>query len=113
MAKNFRDWDINDIIAYCKENKEVEWLKATAAKQVPCKVYPRKKVQKVDGAGAPMFNAKGKPVMVSVADKDAKATTEMRPITFVQLKSEFAEKFGFKTEKAAKKPTMYDIIAAL
>ncbi|MBR4419753.1 MAG: hypothetical protein IKT32_02625 [Clostridia bacterium] len=113
MAKAFKDWDIQDIIAYCKANKEIDWLKATASKQVPTKVYPRKKVQKLNADGTPAINAKGKPVMVSVADKDAKPVIEMRPITFVQIKSEFAEKFGFKAEAKAAKPTMYDIIAAL
>lgn len=113
MAKAFKDWDINDIIQYCKENKQVDWLKETAAKKVPCSIYPRKKIQKVDATGAPVFNSKGKPVMVSVADKDAKPTVELRPITFVQIKTEFAEKFGFKAEAKAKKATMYDIIAAL
>lgn len=113
MAKAFKDWDINDIIAYCKANKEVEWLKETAARKVPTKVYPRKKVQKLNADGTPAINKKGKPVMVSVADKDAKPTTELRPITFVQIKSEFATKFGFNAPKKDKEPTMYDIIAAL
>lgn len=112
MAKNFKDWDINDIIQYCKANGAVDWLKATAAKNVPCTIYPRKKIQKVID-GVPQYNAKGKPVMVSIADKSAKPVIETRPITFVQLKSEFAEKFGFKTEAKEKKPTMYDIIANL
>lgn len=112
MAKAFKNWDINDIIDYCKANKQTEWLKATASKKVACKSYPRKKIQKVEN-GVPVFNEKGKPVMVSVADKSAKPTMVMRPITFVQIKSEFAEKFGFKAEKKEKPATMYDIIDAL
>ena len=112
MAKAFKDWEIDDIIAYCQEHKEVEWLKATGAKMVECKIYPRVKVQKVVN-GEPQFNAKGKPIMVSVADKDAKPTTELRPITFVQLKSEFAAKFGFGGAKKDKEPTMWENIANL
>lgn len=113
MAKAFKDWDINDIIDYCKANKQIDWLKETAAKQVPTKVYPRKRVVKLNADGTPVVNKKGKPVMVSVADKDAKPAIEVRPITFVQIKSEFAEKFGFKAAKKETAPTMYDIIAAL
>ena len=111
MAKAFKDWEIDDIIAYCKEHNEVDWLKATAAKMVEVKAYPRVKVQKVVN-GQPQYNKKGKPVMVSVADKTAQPTITKARITFVQIKKEFADKFGFATE-SKKAATMYDKIAAL
>jgi hypothetical protein len=104
-AKGFLDWELADIIEYCKKNKEIEWLKETAKKQVPTKVYPRKKVEKVD--------AEGNVTVVSVADKSQKPKVEMRRISFVQLKTEFLEKFNLMPEKKAKQPNMYDIIDAL
>lgn len=95
-TKEFKYWNIDDIIAYCKEHDAVEWLKETASKKVPCEVYPRKRVQKAIN-GVLQYNKKGKPIMVAVADKDAKPVKEMRKITFVQIKTEFGEKFGFIT----------------
>lgn len=99
--KSYLDWDIDDIIAWCQENNEVAWLKATAAKKTEYKIYPRKKVT----------NAAGK--VVSVADKSQEPTIEERPISFVQIKTEFLEHFNLVPEKKAKQPTMYDKIANL
>lgn len=104
MSKlNFKDMNIQDIISWCQENGEVEWLKAEAAKKVKCEVYPR--IKKV--------NENGK--TVSVADKSQKPKTEMRPISFIQIKTDFVEKFmpEIAPKKQAKAPTMYDLIAKL
>lgn len=104
MSKlNFKDMTINDIIEWCQENNQVEWLKKEAAKKVKCEVYPRIKA----------VNEKGK--TVSVADKSQKPTTEMRPISFIQIKTDFVDKFmpELAPKKKAKEPNMYDLIANL
>ena len=112
---SYKDMAIEDIIAWCKENNEVEWLKETVAKKVPCKVHPRVKVAKLDANGNPVLNKKGKPMMKSVSNKDAKPVVEMRPISFIQIKIAFVEKFmpSLKPVKKPKKASMYDVISAL
>lgn len=87
---------IDDIIAYCQEHNEVAWLKEIAAKKVEYKIYPR---IKVDGK--------------SVADKTQEPKIEMRPVSFVQIKTAFLEKFGLKEPAKPKAPTMFDKINAL
>ena len=104
-VKGYLEWDINAIIAYCQERNETAWLKATAAKMVECKVYPRKKETKVMPDGTIKT--------VSVADKSQKPKIEYRPISFVQIKTEFLEKFGLTPVKKPKAPTMYDRIKNL
>lgn len=93
---DIKNLTIEDVIAYCQEHNEVAWLKETAAKKVPYKIYPRTKIN-------------GK----SVADKSQEPKIEMRPISFVQIKTEFLEKFALTAPKKPKEPTMYDKIAAL
>lgn len=87
---------IEDIITYCQEHGEVKWLKEIAATKVEYKVYPR---VKVDGKWT--------------TDKTAAPTIEKRPISFIQIKTAFLEKFGLKEPAKPKKPSMYDIIANL
>jgi hypothetical protein len=96
MAENYKEWKIEDIIKWCVENNQVEWLKATAAKKVEYKIYPR---TKVDGK--------------SIADKTQEPKIETRPISFIQLKAEWMEAFGLGEPKKPKKPTMYELIAEL
>lgn len=100
---SFKDMTIQDIIDWCQENGQVEWLKKEATKKVKCEIYPRKKA----------MNDKGK--MVSVADKSQKPKTELRPISFIQIKTDFVEEFmpELAPKKKAKAPTMYDLIAKL
>lgn len=95
---DFKKMKIEDIIAWCVANKQVDWLKAEAAKTVPCKVYP--KVEK---------NGK------MVADKTAEPTIEQRPITFIQIKTDFVNLFmpEIAPKKKESKLTMYDKIKAL
>lgn len=95
---DFKTMTINDIISWCQANNQVAWLKAEAAKMVPCKVYPKVEVN-------------GK----KVTDKNAEPTIEMRPITFIQIKMDFVNKFmpEIAPAKKALKPSMYDLIAAL
>lgn len=99
MAKEYiyRDLKIEDIIEWCVEHKEVKWLKEKAKEQQEFEVYP--KVEK-DGK--------------MVADKTQQPTKEMRPISFVQLKKDFAEKFMPEIAPSKKKKkTMFDLIAEL
>lgn len=91
-----KDLKIEHIIKYCQEHGEVAWLKEIAAKKVEYKVYPR---VKVDGK--------------YTVDKSQEPKIEMRPISFIQIKTAFLEKFGLKEPAKAKEPTMYDLIAAL
>lgn len=95
---DFKKMDINDIINWCVANNQVAWLKAKMSEKHPCKVYP--KVEK-DGK--------------KVVDKTATPKEEMRPITFIQVKTDFVNKFmpEIAPKKKEKKPTMYELVAAL
>ena len=98
--KNYKDWQLEDIIAWCKENNQVAWLKATAAKKVEHKIYPK----------VPSVSKNGKNSWKQ--DKTQPYTIELKPISFVELKKEFIATFIDPTPKE-KKPSMYEIIAAL
>lgn len=95
---NYKDMTIDDIIGWCQEHGEVDWLKRKANEKKACKVYPRKKV---DGK--------------SVADKTAEPKIENRPISFIQLKIDFVDKFmpEIAPEKKSKEPTFHDRIKGL
>lgn len=95
---DYTTMNIDDIIKYCQEQgpEAVAWLKEIAEKKVEYKIYPR---IKVDGK--------------SVADKSQEPKIEMRPISFVQLKTAFCEKFGLGMPKQPAQPTMFDKIKAL
>ena len=112
--KGIMDWEFNEIYAYCKERGELKWLKATGAKMVNVEVYPRKKIVKIDKTtGEPARNEKGEILYTSVADKSQPPKIERRRISFVQLKTEFLEKFNLMPEKKKKARTMYDILDAI
>ena len=105
---DFKKIDLPFIIDWCKENKQVAWLKAKAKEEVEVKVYPRKKVTKV--------REDGTTYVASVADKSKPYTVEKQKINFIQLKRAFCEEFMpeiIPTAKEEKKPTMWDIIAEL
>lgn len=95
---NYKTMTINDIIAWCKANNQIEWLKAEGAKMVDYKVYP--KVMK-DGK--------------KVVDKSATPTIEKRPISFIQIKNDFVNMFmpEIAPKNKESKPSMYDLIKAL
>ena len=103
MAKakeyDYKKLTIEDIIDYCKEHGEVAWLKETAAKKTMQKKYP--KVKGEDGKYH--------------ADKNATPVVEEKPITFIQIKIAFCEKFMPEIIPHAKekKTSMYDLIASL
>ena len=94
---DYKSMQITDIINWCVANNQTAWLKAKAAEKVPCKVYPKV-----------MVNGK------KVTDKTATPNTEMRPITFIQIKNDFVNKFMPElAPKKVAKPTMYELIAQL
>ena len=77
---NYYKMNLNDIIAWCKANNQVEWLKKEAAKTFKTK------------SGA------------------------VRNITFIEIKRDFCLAFMpeiVPVAKNEKKPSMYDVIAAL
>lgn len=115
VKMNYQSMNINDIIAWCQENNEVEWLKATMNTKVPYKQYPRKKVVKLDENGMVVVNEKGKVQFTSVADKSKTPTTVMRKPNFMHIKNAFVEKFMPELKPVAKpkKATMYDLIKNL
>lgn len=102
--KDFKDWKLDDIIAYCQANGKVDWLKTTANKKVTHSVYP--KVEHISKTG--------KRTMVS-DKKAAPISTVERTITFVELKSEFVATFFPESIKGKKenKPSFIDRINAL
>jgi len=95
---DYKTMKIDDIIDWCVANNQTAWLKAKAKEKVECKVYPRVKV-----------NGKW------TTDKTAAPKIEMRPITFIQIKNDFTAAFmpEIAPKKEAKKPSMFDRIAAL
>lgn len=116
MAKiTYKTLTIEMIISWCKQNNQIDWLKAVSNTEVPYKVYPRKKELKLDANGNPVLSKKGKPTYTSVADKSAKPTIEMRKPSFVQIKNAFVDTFmpELKPKAKEKAPTMYDLIDSL
>jgi len=95
---------IEDIISWCKANNQVAWLKAKAKETVIAERYTKR---------IKTINDKGKEVWV--ADKTSPKEKFKVPITYVQIKVAFCEKFmpEIMPKKAERKPNMYDIIGEL
>ena len=112
---NYKTMNINDIIDWCKEHDELEWLKKAAASKTVCEVYPKTKVAKKDEDGNVLYTKKGKVRYVSVADKSKKPTTKSVPITFVELKKAFCERYMPEIIPTAKekKESFHKLIAKL
>lgn len=104
---DFKHIDIDFIINWCKENNEVEWLKAKAAEKVKVKKYPKIKVTRVKEDGTHY--------KTQIADKSQPYEEVEEPITFIQLKRAFCAKFmpELVPEAEEKKPTMWEVIANL
>ena len=100
---DYKHLKIEDVIAWCKANNQVEWLKAEVNKKTKQKVYPKKEVVK----------ANGKTVMKS--DKTQPYTLVEKDITFVEIKKDFATMFMPEILPVAKeaKPSMKDLINSL
>lgn len=98
-VKNIKLIDMDYIIKYCKENKEVKWLKEISKKEVSYTRYPKVK------------DAEGK----LHVDKTQPPKTTTGRISFLQIRLAFCEKFmpELLPPKVEKKPSMYDIIDAL
>lgn len=96
--KHINDIDVDFVFDWCEQNGHNDWLKAELAKTTTQKTYPRKKI----------VNEAGK--KVSVADKSKEPTIVEKPITFIEVRTAFVEKFmpEFAPKKKEKKPTMYD-----
>ena len=96
--KHINDIDVDFVFDWCEANGANDWLKAELAKTTTQKTYPRKKVTNADGK------------KVSVADKSKEPTMIEKPITFIEVRTAFVEKFmpEFAPKKKEKKPTMYD-----
>lgn len=101
MDMKYKDWELPNIIAWCQEHNQVEWLKAEVARKVERKVYP--KVESVSKNGKKSWKQ----------DKTQEPKIEMVPISFVELKSNFLHHFNLVPAPAEKKPNMYDLIASL
>lgn len=115
MATNWKEIDLDFIIAYCKEHNEIEWLKATTKEEVIIEVYPRVRVIRYDENGNPVLKKNGKPAKVSVPDKTKPFTKKKVKKSFVQVKHEFCEKFmpDILPKRKAKKETFWEKIEAL
>ena len=87
---NFKTMSIDDIIAWCKANGQVEWLKAEAAKTFPIKFKDEDGNEYVD-------------------------ENKRRAISFVEIKYDFCRMFMKELVPVAKAkaPTMRDKINAL
>ena len=96
---DFKTMTIDDIILWCQQNDKVAWLKAKASEKTEYKVYPR---------------VKGEDGKYKV-DKTQAPTVKTRPISFIQIKLDFAHEFmpEILPEKKEKKETMFDKIMAL
>lgn len=100
---DYKTCSIEDIIDWCEENGEIDWLKKTASKEVNYEVYPR--VSYTDANGKKKWKA----------DKSQKPEIKKGKISFIQIKIAFYEKFFPEMIPTAKdkKPSMYDRIKAL
>lgn len=114
---NYQSMDINDIINWCKEHEQVEWLKETMKTKVPYKQYPRKKgdPRKDKETGAILTNKKGEILYTYVADKSQAPKIVYREPNFMHIKNAFVDKFMPEIKPVAKpkNPTMYDLINSL
>ena len=87
----YKNITFEDILAYCQENNEVEWLKKYAA--TPIAVLDEEKNPVLDEDGNP----------------------KTRPITFIDLKLAFVDKYmkEIAPKREPKKPSMFDRIKSL
>lgn len=97
MAKEITDFQhitIEDIIEWCKENNQVEWLKAESRKTVEQKIYPKGENGKVDKKQAPIGS-------------------KTVPIPYTTLKNNFIIKFFPSLKGDTKKKDFHAMIEEL
>lgn len=105
---DYKKINIDFIIDWCQENKQIAWLKAKAKETVDVKVYPRKSVVKT--------KADGTTYKTTEADKTKPYKIEKRKISFIQIKKDFCDEFMPEILPKAKeedKEDMYSRIAKL
>lgn len=102
---NYQKMTIDDIIGWCEENNQVEWLQRIAAKTT--------KVKRHTGRIKVYDEAKQK--YIYKADKTSPVVVKEQPISFMEIKTAFVDKFmpEIKPEKKEKYPTMFDRIKKL
>ena len=100
---DYKSMKIEDIIKWCQANNQTEWLKAKAQEMTDYKIHPKKEITTPEGKTK------------LVTDKKATPTIEKRPISFIQIKNAFVEKFmpEIAPVKKEKEPSMFDKIASL
>jgi hypothetical protein len=99
---NYLKIDFDYIKTWCVENNQVAWLKAVVNETTKAKRH----------TGKIQVEKKGK--MVWVVDKNSPTEEVEIPITFVEIKTKFIEKFMPEIMPVKKvKKTMRDIIAEL
>jgi hypothetical protein len=93
----YKDLSIEDIIAWCQENGETEWLKKKVHETKIRNIYPKKE-------GTKKADKKAKPIGNKVV-----------PISFIEVKKDFAVKFAPEILPTAKekKKSMLDLVDAL
>lgn len=101
---NFKSMKIEDMIAWCKEHNELEWLLAKTQEKVKKPVYP--KVAHVSKSGKNTMKMDKKQAPIGEAEVD---------ISFVEIKTAFCAKFMPELLPKAtgeKAPSMQDKIKA-
>jgi hypothetical protein len=112
MALNYEKMDINDIMDWCEENNQLEWLENLLSKKVKVKRHTER-VPKLDKDGNIALNKKGYPIYI--VDKKSPVEVVEQNISFMEVKKAFIEKFELEHIKPAKKdkaPTMLDKLKA-
>ena len=97
---------IEDIMQWCRENNQVEWLKELATTEIEQNIYPE----------ITYFNKDG--VMKTKQDKkQAPIGTKLVQIPFVNIKYEWVKKFfpelAIGQKKKSTKKTMWEMIAEM
>ena len=106
----YKTMKIEDIIKWCQENNQIEWLKAESEKMVDFVIYP----DKLDSNGLPLkrtyVGKDGKTHTKTIKDEKAKPTIQKNRITVMQIKQNFCAKFmpELLPAKKEKKKTFYD-----
>lgn len=107
INKPYAKITLDDIMKWCEENNQKEWLKEKAKEVVDFKIYPTITITKVN-------EETGEEIVKTKVDKKGTPTIEKRPITFMQMKLAFCKQFMpevVPTSNKKKKESMFDKIA--
>ena len=102
---DYKTLDEAAIIKWCQDNNQLEWLAAKLNETVVGEFYSKKVMVWDDEKGKYIY----------LADKTSTIVKKEIPITFIQVKRDFAEKFmpDILPKGKGKKETMRDRVAAL